>query len=416
MAHQPHRRGIVAAALFFLVASIYLCVTRLYMTGPSTSSTQHQLHPNPPKDIHVQLTDADLPMTYGTFPRPNMDGLTLMATLPDDLVPTPDNKRRLIIVGDIHGMDAALEALLSKVDFDPSRDHLIATGDMINKGPDSPGVISRLMRLNASAVRGNHEDRILLALAEADSQTGVSKELSSPDAESHRGEAEFLATGRKLSKEQVEWLRKLPVILAVEPLRILVAHAGLVPGVRPELQDPWAVMNMRTLVYPREEMRKKEGKGKKKAKRDEAPAEASTPSSPESAPAPPSPPSDQPSSSSVPEQQEEEDGETLESIQQKDAYTDRQVAIPVESRDGEKWTSAWNRFQKRLKKSHRYTVVYGHDSKRGLREERYTFGLDSGCVKGEALTALVVEGKQEGSGKKGEWTHTVMQVQCKDGA
>ncbi|ETS00165.1 Metallo-dependent phosphatase [Trichoderma reesei RUT C-30] len=421
MAHQPHRRGIVAAALFFLIASIYLCVTRLYMTGTSSTSSTQQLHPNPPpKDIHVQLTDADLPMTYGTFPRPNMDGLTLLATLPDSLVPTPSNKRRLVIVGDIHGMDAALEALLRKVDFDPSRDHLIAAGDMINKGPDSPGVVSRLMRLNASAVRGNHEDRVLLALAEAEAQTGVSKELASPDAEAHRGEAELLATGRRLATEHVEWLRRLPVILAVEPLRILVAHAGLVPGVRPELQDPWAVMNMRTLVYPREEMRKKEEGGKKKQKKSKAKRDADQ-ASPEvaassSSSSPPPPSSDQ-SSASAPkeEEEEEEEGETLESIQQKDAYADRQVAIPVESRDGEKWTSAWNRFQKRLKKSHRYTVVYGHDSKRGLREERYTFGLDSGCVKGNALTALVVQAK-EGDGGKGEWTHTVMQVQCKDAA
>ncbi|KAL6871825.1 Metallo-dependent phosphatase [Trichoderma novae-zelandiae] len=409
MAHHPHRRGIVAAALFFLVTSIYLCVTRLYYAPSSSSDGKQQLHPQPPKEIHVQLTDADLPMTYGTFRRPNMDGLTLMAGLPDELVPTFENKRRLVLVGDIHGMDAALETLLQKVDFDVSRDHLIATGDMINKGPDSPGVVSRLMRLNASAVRGNHEDRILLALAEAESQTGVSKDISSPDAEAHRGEAEFLATGRRLSREHVAWLSRLPVILSIEPLRILVAHAGLVPGVRPELQDPWAVMNMRTLVYPREEMRKKENK-KSKRDPDESSAEEASPESP--------PASDQPSSSSEPkaeagaEAEAEEEGETLESIQQKDAYADRQIAIPVEGRDGEKWTNAWNRFQKRLKKSHRHTVIYGHDAKRGFRAERYTFGLDSGCVKGGALTALVVEGKEGGG--KGEWTHTVVQVQCAD--
>lgn len=322
-----------------------------------------------------------------------MDGLTLMASLPDELVPTFENKRRLVIVGDIHGMDAVLEKLLQKVEFDGSRDHLIATGDMINKGPDSPGVVSRLMRLNASAVRGNHEDRILLSLAEAEAQTGVSKDLSSADAEAHRGESEFLATGRKLSKEQVQWLAKLPVILSIEPLRMFIAHAGLVPGVRPELQDPWAVMNMRTLIYPREDMRKNELKKKSETKTNSTSDE--TPQSPS--------PTDLPSES-------EEEGETLESIAQKDAYTDREVAIPVEGRDGEKWANAWNRFQKRLKKSHRYTVVYGHDAKRGFRQERYTFGLDSNCVRGGALTALVVEGKEGG---KGGFTHTVMQVNCK---
>ncbi|KAL7931011.1 Metallo-dependent phosphatase-like protein [Trichoderma chlorosporum] len=406
MAHQSHHRLLIAAAVFFFIASSYLCVTRLYSApfaseakdDKSKSSAAHS------KPVHVTLTDADLPMTYGSFRRPNMDGLTLMASLPAELVPTFENKRRLVIVGDIHGMDAMLETLLQKVDFDTKRDHLIATGDMINKGPDSPGVVSRLMRLNASAVRGNHEDRILLSLAEAEARSGVSKDLSSADAEAHRGESEFLATGRKLSKEHVQWLAKLPVILAVEPLRMFIAHAGLVPGVRPELQDPWAVMNMRTLIYPREEMRKNELKKRSDTTRDSDDASDEAPQSPA--------PADQPSNNnSEPEHEEEEEGETLESVREKDAYTDREVAIPVEGRDGEKWPNAWNRLQRRLKKSHRYTVVYGHDAKRGFRQTRYTFGLDSGCVKGGALTALVVEGKEGG---KGGFTHTVMQVHCEN--
>jgi hypothetical protein len=49
------------------------------------------------------------------------------------------------------------------------------------------------------------------------------------------------------------------------------------------------------------------------------------------------------------------------------------------------------------------TVIYGHDSKRSLSIAEYTKGLDTGCVKGEKLTALVVEdgGKQ-----------TIVQVKC----
>lgn len=43
------------------------------------------------------------------------------------------------------------------------------------------------------------------------------------------------------------------------------------------------------------------------------------------------------------------------------------------------------------------TVVYGHDAKSGLSLKEYTKGLDSGCVKGGKLTALVVSdgGHQE---------------------
>ena len=42
------------------------------------------------------------------------------------------------------------------------------------------------------------------------------------------------------------------------------------------------------------------------------------------------------------------------------------------------------------------TVVYGHDARSGLAIEKHTKGLDSGCVKGNQLTALVIEdgGKQ----------------------
>jgi hypothetical protein len=397
MAHQQHRRIFIIAAVFFFIASAFLCATRLYNMSFVREAKEDKLvppppTPAPPKQVFVQLTDADLPMTYGSFHRPSMDGLTLLANLSDEFVPTFENKRRLIIIGDIHGMDTSLETLLKKVDFNTAKDHLIATGDMINKGPDSAGVVSRLMRLKASAVRGNHEDRILLSLAESESQTGVSKDLSSPDAESHRGESEFLATGRKLKKEHVEWLSKLPVIISIEPLRMLIAHAGLVPGVSPKLQDPWAVMNMRTLIYPREKLRGKDRKGNNEMKRS-----ANETSEGEEASPPP--------------EEKEEEGETLESIREKDSFTDRDVAIPVESRDGEKWANAWNRFQKRLKKSHRYTVVYGHDAKRGFREEKYTIGLDSGCVRGGALTALVVEGKE---GDKGGFTHTIMQVPCQE--
>ena len=51
------------------------------------------------------------------------------------------------------------------------------------------------------------------------------------------------------------------------------------------------------------------------------------------------------------------------------------------------------------------TVVYGHDARSGLAIEKHTKGLDSGCVKGNQLTALVIEegGKQ-----------SLVHVKCQD--
>ena len=50
------------------------------------------------------------------------------------------------------------------------------------------------------------------------------------------------------------------------------------------------------------------------------------------------------------------------------------------------------------------TVVYGHDASRSLSIRTFTKGLDSGCVKGGKLTALVIEdgGKQ-----------SIVQVSCR---
>jgi hypothetical protein len=51
------------------------------------------------------------------------------------------------------------------------------------------------------------------------------------------------------------------------------------------------------------------------------------------------------------------------------------------------------------------TVVYGHDASSSLSIRSFTKGLDSGCVKGGKLTALVIEdgGKQN-----------IVQVSCRD--
>ena len=35
-------------------------------------------------------------------------------------------------------------------------------------------------------------------------------------------------------------------------------------------------------------------------------------------------------------------------------------------------------------------VYYGHDARRGLNLKQYTKGLDSGCDRGDKLTAMVV--------------------------
>ncbi|MBI3565053.1 MAG: metallophosphoesterase [Elusimicrobia bacterium] len=69
--------------------------------------------------------------------------------------------KRTIIIGDVHGCSAELKDLLRAVNARPD-DRLISVGDLINKGPDSRGVMEWAMGArNLECVVGNHELRFV---------------------------------------------------------------------------------------------------------------------------------------------------------------------------------------------------------------------------------------------------------------
>ena len=71
---------------------------------------------------------------------------------------------RTIAVGDVHGCSAALAALVRA--FDPTAlDTLVFLGDYIDRGPDSRGVLDRLIDLGRRCrlvpLLGNHDQMLL---------------------------------------------------------------------------------------------------------------------------------------------------------------------------------------------------------------------------------------------------------------
>lgn len=70
------------------------------------------------------------------------------------------NKARILAIGDVHGCLRALDKLLELV-APRDDDTLIFLGDYVDRGPDSRGVIERLIELsrreNFVALRGNHD-------------------------------------------------------------------------------------------------------------------------------------------------------------------------------------------------------------------------------------------------------------------
>jgi serine/threonine protein phosphatase 1 len=71
---------------------------------------------------------------------------------------------RVLAVGDIHGCSTALDTLLAAIKLTPE-DLLITLGDYVDRGPDSRGVLDRLITLQAThnlvALRGNHDQMMM---------------------------------------------------------------------------------------------------------------------------------------------------------------------------------------------------------------------------------------------------------------
>ncbi|KAJ4986433.1 ser/thr protein phosphatase family (calcineurin-like phosphoesterase) [Stagonosporopsis vannaccii] len=302
------------------VAFVFLTSWKAFL-GPRHAAQLQEL-----KDMDEAPT-----MSYGSNVRPEFKGMIQIRDM--DSQHLPKKGHRLVFVGDVHGCREELEHLLKKVNFEKKHDHLVLTGDMIAKGPDSPGVISLAEKLGASCVRGNWEDKLLLSIAESESRhldtlpgpdESPDRKTDFLDEASHsHGDYALRKLAKSFSKHQITYLQQCPVILRIGNVPNLgefaVVHAGLVPDISLENQDPFHVMNMRTI--------------------------------------------------------------------------DLKTRIPSSKHAGTPWEKFWNHQQKKKAEHDRLSVVYGHNRKRGLNLQEFTFGLDSGCVSGGKLTALVVDHK-----------------------
>ncbi|MFH8453824.1 polynucleotide kinase-phosphatase [Streptomyces fungicidicus] len=130
------------------------------------------------------------------------------------------------IIGDIHGCSAELEALLGKLGYadgvHPERRTAVFVGDLVDRGPDSPAVLRRVMAMvkagHALCVPGNHENKYGRHLKGRKVQHthGLAETVAQMDGESE----EFRAEVR-------EFIDGLVSHYVLDGGRLVVCHAGL---------------------------------------------------------------------------------------------------------------------------------------------------------------------------------------------
>ena len=140
------------------------------------------------------------------------------------------------VIGDIHGCRAELETLLAElgyvVEYDdqrraisarhPDRRRVVFLGDLVDRGPDTPGVLRLAMGMVASGdalcVAGNHENKLLRAMRGRNVRIthGLAESLAQLDDEP----AEF-------RKEVEEFLDGLISHYVLDDGKLVVAHAGI---------------------------------------------------------------------------------------------------------------------------------------------------------------------------------------------
>lgn len=151
-------------------------------------------------------------------------------------------------IGDIHGELEKLRDLLRFIrgdaEFSGRAHKVVFLGDLIDRGPDSRGVVECAMGLcesgEAVAVRGNHEELMLHAYENRESvgiywwaenggdETIMSYMLANGTCDDFRD---------AIDRAHIDWLASLPVMIRVESRGLVFVHGGIDPKTFPDCDE-----------------------------------------------------------------------------------------------------------------------------------------------------------------------------------
>lgn len=131
----------------------------------------------------------------------------------------------LFIIGDVHGCLHTFKALLTH--WEPTTDHLIQVGDMVDRGAHIPATVELARQLSldypdsTTFLMGNHEDGMLYHFGPNGPYAGWLGWGGRSTVSQYRQQPKLLAP-------HLSWLEKRPLLWQNE--HVLVSHAGISPS------------------------------------------------------------------------------------------------------------------------------------------------------------------------------------------
>ncbi|NIQ98378.1 MAG: serine/threonine protein phosphatase [Desulfuromonadales bacterium] len=146
---------------------------------------------------------------------------------------SPEDVKRLIAVGDIHGCLSQLVTLMDRV-VPSAQDQFVFVGDYIDRGADSRGVVEYLIGFGQEFpgtvfLKGNHEDMLLRALGEEEVYLEHFVCNGGLQTIESYGSLEAIPAGH------LDFFRELTLFYETE--RFFISHAGVNPAKALHAQD-----------------------------------------------------------------------------------------------------------------------------------------------------------------------------------
>ena len=261
--------------------------------------------------------------------------------------------KRQIFIGDVQGYCEPLERLLDKLHFDPAADRLRMAGDLVNRGGQSLETLRLVRSLGKSAmsVLGNH-DLHLLAYA-----SGVRK------GKGDNAEFEAILDAGD-GTDLLDWLRAQPMMWKSDKRRLALVHAGLDPRWGPEAARARArELEQALATEPDEFFSHMYGNRPRRWR---------------------------------PNQPHYKRLRTMTNVFTRLRFCDRKGRLDLDYKGSPEYAPKgvrpWFEFLHRDWQG--WNIVFGHWSLLGAFSNGPVTCLDSGCVWGGELTALVVEGDE----------------------